>query len=255
MFDSSKFDSEIIKQFDKTAENYSKDYIFSNGTDLDTMLKQAHLNPTTTVLDVATGAGHVAMKIAPFAKKVHAVDITPKMISLLQDDLESKNIKNVETHIMHVNNLQFVDDSFDVVTCRFATHHFANVRAFLSEVKRVLRPKGKLILTDIIAPSSKPMEEFVNEINRLRDHTHVRQFSESEWESILLEQNFAIVDRHNNPLRHDFESWLERAKTSKENRNRIVGMFRNSSEAQSQFQTDPQMKFFIEDSMIFTAQV
>ena len=254
MHDSSKFDSEIIQQFDKTAENYSKDYIFSNGDDLDTMLKQANPNPTTIVLDVATGAGHVAMKIAPFAKKVHAIDITPKMVSLLQDDLESKNIKNVETHIMNVNDLQFADGSFDVVTCRFATHHFADVRTFLSEVRRVLRPKGKLILTDIIAPSSKPMGEFVNKINRLRDHTHVRQFSKSEWESILLEQNFAIVDRHDNPLIHDFESWLERAKTSEEDRHMIADMFRNSSEAQSQFKTDSQMRFFTEDSMIFTAR-
>ena len=83
MSDSSKFDSEIIKQFDKTAENYSKEYIFSKGNDLDRMLKQANLNPTYTVLDVDTGAGHVAIKFAPFVKKVHAVDITPKMISLL----------------------------------------------------------------------------------------------------------------------------------------------------------------------------
>ena len=255
MSDSSKFDSEIIKQFDKTAENYSKEYIFSNGNDLDIMLKQANLDPTYTILDVATGAGHVAIKFAPFVKKVHAVDITPKMIFLLQNNLESKNIKNVETHIMHVNHLQFTDASFDVVTCRFATHHFTDVMTFLSEVKRVLRPKGKLILTDIIAPSSNPMEEFVNEINRLRDHTHVRQFNESEWEIMLQQQNFAIVDRHNNPLRHDFESWLERAKTIQEDRNRIADKFRNSSEAQIQFQTDSQMKFFVEDSIIFTAQI
>ena len=255
MHDSSKLDSEIIKQFDKTAENYSKDYIFSNGNDLDTMLKQAHPNPRSTVLDVVTGAGHVAMKIAPFAKQVHAVDITPKMISLLQNDLESKNIRNVKTHIMHVNNLEFTDASFDVVTCRFAAHHFADVESFLSEVKRVLKPKGKLILTDIIAPSSKPMDEFVNEINRLRDHTHVRQFSESDWENMLQKQNFAIIDKHDNPLKHDFESWFERAKTSQEDRNRIADKFRNSSDAQTQFQVDSQVKFFVEDSIIFTAQI
>lgn len=208
-----------------------------------------------TVLDVATGAGHVAMKIAPFAKKVHAIDITPKMITLLQDGLESKSIKNVETSIMHADNLEFADNSFDAVTCRFAAHHFLDVPKFLSEIKRVLKPRGKLILEDIIAPSSKPMGEFVNHINRLRDHTHVREFSESEWESMFQEQGFLMLRKRDNPLKHELDDWFKRAKTSHEDRENVVEKFRDSSEAQTQFQVHSSMTSFVEDSMIFTVRI
>lgn len=130
---------------------------------------------------------------------------------------------------MHADNLQFADDSFDTVTCRFATHHFADVSKFLSEVKRVLKPNGKLVLADIITPSSKPMDVFVNHINKLRDHTHVREFNEYEWESMFQEQGFSILNKHDNPLKHDLEGWLNRAKTSKEHSRKIMGEFRNST--------------------------
>ena len=53
MVEPSKFDVEIVDQFDKTAENYSQDSLFSHGYDLDIILKQAHPNPTSIVLDVA----------------------------------------------------------------------------------------------------------------------------------------------------------------------------------------------------------
>ena len=69
MVEPSKFDVEIVDQFDKTAENYSQDSLFSHGYDLDIILKQAHPNPTTIVLDVATGAGHVAMRLLLLPKK------------------------------------------------------------------------------------------------------------------------------------------------------------------------------------------
>ena len=253
MSDSSEFDAEIIDQFDRTAENYSKDNLFANGSDLDIILKQTHPNPTTNALDVATGAGHVAIKIAPFAKKIHAIDITPKMI-ILQENLKSKNIHNVNVSVMHVDSLKFADDSFDVVTCRFAAHHFTDVKNFLSETKRVLKPKGKLILADIIAPSSKQMGNFVNEINKLRDHTHVKEFSESEWESMFLQYGFTVLSKHENPLKHDLKDWFNRAKTSDEDQRKILDKFKNSPDAQTQFQVDSQITSFVEDSVIFTLQ-
>ena len=251
----SEFDTKIIDQFDRTAENYSKASLFSTGSDLEIILKQTHPNPTFTILDIATGPGHVAMKVAPFAKKVYAIDITPKMIALLEENLEANNIKNVSPKIMHVENLKFEDNFFDVVTCRFAAHHFADIGKFLSETKRVLKPNGKLVLEDIVAPSSKPMGDFVNEINQLRDNTHVKELSELEWESILQEHGFTLLHKHDNPIKHDLIDWFNRAKTNTEDRKKILQKFENSSESQNQFQVDSNLSSFVEDSMIFTARI
>ena len=122
------------------------------------------------------------------------------MITILQDHLKAKGIKNVEASVMHADNLKFADNSFDIVTCRFATHHFTDVPKFLSEIKRVLKHHGKLILSDIIAPTSKSMSNFVNDVNKLRDHTHVSELNELEWKSIFQEQNFTILKNMIIPL-------------------------------------------------------
>ena len=251
---SSKFDTEVIDQFDKTAESYSKDNIFSHGMDLDIILREIDPKSTMIVLDVATGSGHVALKISPFVKSVYAIDITPKMIKIFRQKLESEKIKNIIAKVMSADKLEFSDNMFDIITCRFATHHFTNIKKFLSEIKRVLKPNGKLILVDIIAPSSKSMGDFVNFINKQRDHTHIKQFSEVEWESIFSGQNFSILNKQSNPLKHNLENWLNRAKTKDEDRKKIIKEFKNSSEAQIQFRVDPKIESFVEDSMIFTIQ-
>ena len=250
-----EIDAKIVKQFNKTAESYSKDIIFSQGIDLEIILTEVNADHKMTVLDVATGAGHVAMKIAPFVKSVNAIDITPKMIEILKQNIQYKNIKNIVAEIMPADNLEFKEDTFDVITCRFATHHFTNVKKFLSEIKRVLKPNGKLILVDIIAPETKSMNNFVNHINKLRDNSHVKQCSEAEWESIFVELNFNILNKQNNPLTHDLDSWFARAKTSNENMEKIVDAFNSSSEAKIQFQFDSKIKSFVEESMIFTLQI
>jgi len=219
------------------------------------MAQKACLNSKMIVLDVASGAGHVAMKISLSVRGVYAIDVTPKMLELLKENLKSKNIENVKTKIMQADNLNFSDNFFDVVTCRFATHHFVEIKKFLSEVKRVLKPHGKFILSDIVAPSSShTMADFINEINILRDHTHVRSLSISEWEKVFSEYNMIVRDKYENQLEHDFDSWFKRAKTSIHDQENILEKFRNSPKAQTQFQTDTQMKFFTEDSVIFTIE-
>ncbi len=250
-----EIDTKTVEQFDKTAENYSKDTIFSRGIDLEIILDKINPNFTMTVLDVATGAGHVAMKIAPFVKSVNAIDITPKMIEILKQNINHKNIKNIVAEIMPADNLKFKEDTFDIITCRFATHHFSDVKKFLSEIKRVLKHNGKLILVDIIAPETKSMNDFVNHINKLRDHSHVKQFNIAEWESMFSEQKFNVLNKQSNPLTHDLDSWFSRAKTSNADMEKIIDEFTNSPEAKSQFQFDSKKKSFVEDSMIFTLQI
>ena len=98
------------------------------------------------------------------------------------------------------------------------------------------------------------MADFLNDINKLRDHSHVREFSEAEWESMFLEKFFSILNQQNNPLKHDLESWLIQAKTSNEDKQKILKKFNNSHEAQIQFQTDSKMTSFVENSIIFTLQ-
>jgi SAM-dependent methyltransferase len=112
-----------------------------------------------------------------------------------------------------VEQLPFPDASFDGATCRYAAHHFADPRRALAEAARVLRPGARLLLHDVVAPETPAADTFLQAIELLRDHSHVRDHRVSEWEAMLREAGFTPRVLGRWPLATDFEAWVERMAT------------------------------------------
>ena len=104
---------------------------------------------------------------------------------------------------MPAEKLPFADASFDLVTCRTAPHHFADVAAFVAEVARVLRPGGVFGLVDNISPEDPKAAAPYNEFEKLRDPSHGRCLSESEW--LTLINGAGLVVRQSEILTKDIE--------------------------------------------------
>ena len=68
---------------------------------------------------------------------------------------QKRGLSNITFAEMPAEKLPFPDASFDLVTCRTAPHHFADVPAFVAEVARVLRPGGVFGLVDNISPADR----------------------------------------------------------------------------------------------------
>src|SRR5207244_1574598 len=81
--------------------------------------------------------------------------------------------------------LPFRDGSFDIVTCRTAAHHFADVAAAIRQIQRVLRPGGALLLQDILGHDDSEASAFMSEVERRRDPSHVRSYRAVEWKAFL----------------------------------------------------------------------
>ena len=94
---------DTIKQFSKTSKNYSKDILFSHGKDLDMIIKFVKPKKFMNMLDIATGAAHVAIKLSQYVKCVEAIDITPKMIQEAEKNIKSQNITNIKTKVMEAD--------------------------------------------------------------------------------------------------------------------------------------------------------
>lgn len=88
-------------------------------------------------LDVATGSGQTAIKMAEHAGKVIAIDFTPELLEGARVLSHSKNLSNIEFIPMDVHQMDFPDESFDVVTCMFAPHHFADINTAWQVLPRV----------------------------------------------------------------------------------------------------------------------
>lgn len=142
------------------------------------------LGPDLVVLDVACGAGHVAEQVAPEVRQVVGVDLTPELLGLGAERLHTAGIHNVLLQEGNVTALPFVDESFDVVACRSALHHFGDPVGAIAEMARVCRVGGRVVVSDLVAPSVELRDPF-DAVHRLLDPSHASAFVDDEIGALL----------------------------------------------------------------------
>ncbi|MDQ1508483.1 MAG: hypothetical protein QOG50_327 [Actinomycetota bacterium] len=148
---------------------------------------RAWLEPLDTdmiVLDVACGAAHASEVAAPHVRQVIGVDLTPALLAIGADRLRAAGITNVLLQEGHAAALPFVDASFDLVFCRTALHHFPHPEQCVAEMARVCRPGGRVVVSDMIAPSAEVRDAF-DDLHRRIDPSHARALLEAEIAELL----------------------------------------------------------------------
>lgn len=119
-------------------------------------------------------------------------------------------ITNFEACVCDVEALEFPDASFDAVTVRIAPHHFLDIEKAVREIARVLKPGGVFVMEDSCVPESSALDGFINRLEKLRDATHVRSYSKTEWRRFLSDAGLRFVRLRNYRKTHDVKDWVER---------------------------------------------
>jgi SAM-dependent methyltransferase len=173
--------------WDERAEAYRRSEAHREGEDLDLLVEWAR--GAETALDVATGGGHVARRLREAGLDVVSLDPAPGM----QPDV-----------VAPAEKLPFDDGSFDLVACRVAAHHFEDVQAAVREMARVAR--------DLVLVSDNLfVDEDAEDADRLRDPSHVRNYSEGEWRSFFAAAGLDVEEAYAYVHPVLLEPWLERA--------------------------------------------
>jgi len=178
--------------FGQRASFYTTSAAHTEKAVLDRVVALAQPHPVALVLDVGTGTGHTAFALAPHVKLVIATDITPEMLNegrRLKDEL---GMQNVEFRMADAHELPFEDATFDIVTCRRAAHHFTDIARALREMKRVLKPDGRLVIDDRSVPEDDFVDATMNHLDLLHDPSHMREYRPSEWKTMLVEAGFEV---------------------------------------------------------------
>jgi SAM-dependent methyltransferase len=117
------------------------------GPATDLMLDRAGVVPGSRVLDLGAGTGDqtlVAARRVGSEGLVLATDISAAVLDLAREAAVAAGLSNVETRVMDAERLDLDDDSFDAVIARLSLQFIPNLELALAEVRRVLRPGGKL---------------------------------------------------------------------------------------------------------------
>ena len=118
------------------------------------------LNPNK-ILDIATGTGDFALallKLKP--KEIIGVDISQGMLSVGTNKMKKKKVDGIiKLELGDSENLPFEDNSFDAITVAFGVRNFEDLEKGLSEMKRVLRPDGKVIILEFSKPKYFPIKQ------------------------------------------------------------------------------------------------
>jgi len=160
----------IVEQFTRWAQPFAELPIHAEAGAMAQTIEACALTPDAALLDVACGPGILACALAPHARQVTGIDITPAMIVQAQARQEAMALGNLAWQIGDASALPFADHSFDRVTTRYSFHHMQDPAAVLAEMKRVCRPGGRIIVID--ATPSPETRKAYDAMERLRDPSH-----------------------------------------------------------------------------------
>jgi ubiquinone/menaquinone biosynthesis C-methylase UbiE len=243
--------SKVGQQFVTVAEAYLSSRVHSQGVDLEAVVEKLKQKPLGQVLDLGCGAGHLSFASAPFAEAVVAYDLSPEMIGIVTREARQRKHDNLSVQRGHVEELPFEDRTFDWVVTRYSAHHWNDVRRALREVRRVLKPEGTLIIIDVCAPEDPLLDTHLQTVELLRDGSHVRNYSLTNWHSMLAEAEFQIDNHSAWKLPLDFKAWVERMKTPVVFVDTIQALMRNiPQEVRNHFQIAQDGSFVLESVLI-----
>lgn len=156
---------QVTQMFDTISNDYDGlNRVISFGIDVKwrkrvvSILKKEQPN---TILDIATGTGDLAIAMVKTgAKKITGLDISPGMLNVGKEKIQQKKLsETIEMIVGDSENLSFENNSFDAVTVSFGVRNFENLEKGLSEILRVLKPNGSLVILETSVPTKTPFKQ------------------------------------------------------------------------------------------------
>ena len=228
-------DKLIQQQFGAHANDYATSEVHAKGASLQRLVELTQPQRDWVMLDVATGAGHTALAVAPHVARVVATDLTPQMLDAARKLTSERGITNIEFKPADAQHLPFEDSTFDLVTSRIALHHYPDARKAIEEMARVCRRGGIVALTDNIVPPDKVAAGYINHFEKTRDPSHNWEYPIARLEAYFADTKLKVEHSESFGKEMEFEPWADRTSATPETKAKLRKMLLDAPEAVREF--------------------
>lgn len=159
------------------------------------ILKFIEIKPNMKVLDLGCGSGYLTFPMAKENKDANIIGLDI-VTNTLNDNIEKAkkdSVSNLEFKSYDGSIFPFLDNTFDIVVTRYALHHFPHIEESMKEVARVLKPNGKLFISDP-RPNECDTTRFVDDYMKLKKDGHIKFYTKDEWIKICSACGLSLVN-------------------------------------------------------------
>jgi ubiquinone/menaquinone biosynthesis C-methylase UbiE len=159
------------------------------------------------VLDVGTGAGALALALAPLVREVVGLDPVPKLLELAR----ARAAANAEFVEGDGTALPFADRDFDLTGTHRTLHHVARPDLVVAELARVTRPEGRVLVVDQLAPDDPAEAAALHEFETARDPSHERLVTDAALRELFAANGLHLLREHQEEQRRELAAYLDLA--------------------------------------------
>ncbi len=142
-----------------------------------------------------------------------ALDPSQAMLATVSGSAAQRGLHQIEVRQGSAEALPYADESFALVCTRYSAHHWMRLEAAVGELRRVLIPGGHALIIDTVGATDPLTDTYLQSIELLRDVSHVRNRSRSEWHSLLHCAGLTELEYREWSTRLEFSSWVARMRT------------------------------------------
>jgi SAM-dependent methyltransferase len=171
-------------------------------------------------LDVGTGAGALALALAPLVQEVVGLDPVPELLDLAH----ARALPNTDFVEGDGTAMSFPDGSFDLAGTHRTLHHVPRPDLVVAEMARVTRRGGHVLVVDQLAPDDPAEAAVLHEFETVRDSSHARLLTDAELRELFAANRLVLLrDRHENEER-ELSAYLDLAGSEGERRARAESL-------------------------------
>ena len=198
----------VREQFTKTAQVFGDYAVAARGAEATKLAEMVRAGKGDRAIDIACGAGTLALR---FARQVHwvcGVDLTPAILSRAKNTAANEGLSNLEFVLADAHRLPFADNSLDIAVTSYALHHMPDAPRAIAEMARVVRRGGRVGIVDIYVPEDQAVAEANDRIERARDASHTRTLSRLEFAEIVEANGLRVSSTELQEDSRQFDHWL-----------------------------------------------